>query len=72
MSADIDVSSFGSMQNVQTIFELLPSSVVHVRWNSRDRMPDTGLQVIKSIKWCSEHIALDITPQEKIEWCYVW
>jgi hypothetical protein len=40
--------------------------VEHVRWNSRDRIPDTGLQFIKSVNWCSEHIALDITPQEKI------
>jgi hypothetical protein len=30
-----------------------------------------GLQV-KSVNWCSEHIALNITPQEKIQWCYVW
>jgi hypothetical protein len=71
-SVDLDVGSFGSTQNVQTIFELLPCSVEeHVRWNSRDRIPDTSLQVIKSVNWCSEHIALDITPQEKIQWCYV-
>jgi hypothetical protein len=43
------------------IFELLPCSVEHVRWNSRDRIPDTGLQVIKSINSCSEHISLDLT-----------
>jgi hypothetical protein len=24
-----------------------------------------GLQVIKSVNWCLEHIALDITPQKK-------
>jgi hypothetical protein len=36
----------GSTENVQTIFELLPCSVEHVRWNSRDRIPDTGLQVM--------------------------
>jgi hypothetical protein len=64
----LDVGTLGSTENVQTIFELLPCSVEHVRWNSRDRIPDTGLQAIK----CSEHTALDITPQENIQWCYVW
>jgi hypothetical protein len=63
------MGSLGSTENVQTIFELLPCSVEHVRWNSRDRIPDTGLQLIKSVNWCSEHIALDITLQEKIQWC---
>jgi hypothetical protein len=66
---DLDVGSLYSTENVQTIFELLPCPVEHVRWNSRDRIPDTGLQVIKSVNWCSEHIALDIIPQERIEWC---
>jgi hypothetical protein len=47
-SVDLDVVSLGSTENVQTIFELLPCSVEHVRWNSRDRIPDTVLQVIKS------------------------
>jgi hypothetical protein len=61
----------GSTENVKTIFELLPCSVEHVRWNIRDGIPDTGLQVIKSVNWCSEHIALYITPQKKIQWCYV-
>jgi hypothetical protein len=42
------VGSLGSTENIQTIFELLPFSVEHVRWNSRDRIPDKGLQVIKS------------------------
>jgi hypothetical protein len=65
------VGSLGSTENVQTILELLPCSVEHVRWNSRDRIPDTGLQVIKSVNWCSEHIALDITPHEKIQWCII-
>jgi hypothetical protein len=27
---------------------------------------------MKSVNWCSEHIALDVNPQEKIQWCYVW
>jgi hypothetical protein len=31
-----------------------------------------GVKNIKSVNWCSEHIALDITPQEKMQWCYVW
>jgi hypothetical protein len=65
ISVVLDVCFLGSTENVQTIFELLPSSVEHVRWNSRDRIPDTGLQVIKSVNWCSKHIALDITTQEK-------
>jgi hypothetical protein len=47
---DLDMGSLGSTENVQTIFELLPCSVEHVRWNSRDRIPDTGLQVIKSVR----------------------
>jgi hypothetical protein len=47
-SVDLDVGSLGSTENVQTIFELLPCSVEHVRWNSRDRIPDMGLQVITS------------------------
>jgi hypothetical protein len=47
-SVDLDVGSLGSTENFQTIFELLPCSVEHVRWNSRDRISDTGLQVIKS------------------------
>jgi hypothetical protein len=42
-SVDLDVGSLGSTENVQTIFELLPCSVEHVSWNSRDRIPDTGL-----------------------------
>jgi hypothetical protein len=63
MSVNLDVGSLCSTENVQAIFELLPCSVEHVRWNSRDRIPDTGLQVIKSVNWCSEHTALDITPQ---------
>jgi hypothetical protein len=71
-SVELDVGSLGSTENVQTIFELLPYSVEHVRWNSRDRIPDTGLQVIKSVNWCSEHIASDITSQEQIQWCYIW
>jgi hypothetical protein len=61
---DLYVGSLGSTENAQTIFELSPCSVEHVSWNSRDRIPDTGLQ-------CSEHIAFDITPQENIQWCYV-
>jgi hypothetical protein len=71
-SIDLDMVSVGSTENVQTIFKLLPCSVEHVRWNSRDRIPDPGLQVIKFVNWWSEHIALDITPQKKIQWCYVW
>jgi hypothetical protein len=65
-SVDHDVDSLGSTENVQTIFELLPCSVEHVH------IPDMGLQVIKSVNWCSEHTVLDITPLEKIQWCYVW
>jgi hypothetical protein len=42
------VGSLGSTENVQTIFQLFACSVEHVRWNSRDGIPDTGLQVIKS------------------------
>jgi hypothetical protein len=30
---------------------------------------DTVLQVIKSVNWCSEQTAPDITPQEKIQPC---
>jgi hypothetical protein len=41
-SVDLDVGSLGSTENIQTIFE-------RIRWNSRDRIPDTGLQVIKSV-----------------------
>jgi hypothetical protein len=48
-SVDLDLSSFGSTEIIQTIFELLPCSVKHVRWNSRDRICDMGLQVIKSV-----------------------
>jgi hypothetical protein len=59
------VGSVGSTDNIQTIFELFPCFVEHIGWNSRDRIPDTGLQFIKSVNWCSEHTALDITPQEK-------
>jgi hypothetical protein len=71
-SVDLDVGSLGSTENIRTIFELLPCSVEHVRWNSRVRIPHTGLQVIKSVNWCSEPIALDITPHRKrIQWCYV-
>jgi hypothetical protein len=70
-SADLDVGSVGSTDNIQTTFELLSCSVEHIGWNSRDRFPDTGLQLINSVNWCSEHNALDITPQEKIQ-CYVW
>jgi hypothetical protein len=54
-----------STENVQTIFELLPCSVEHVRFNCRDHIPDTGLRVIKSVNWFSEHIALDITVSRK-------
>jgi hypothetical protein len=43
-SVDLDVGSLGSTENVQTIFELLPCYVEHVR------VPDTGLQVVKSVK----------------------
>jgi hypothetical protein len=50
-SVDLDVGYLGSMENDQTIFELLPCSVEHVHWNSRDRIPDMGLQVIKSVNW---------------------
>jgi hypothetical protein len=50
------VGSLGCTENVQTLFELLPCSVEHVRWNNRDRIPDTGLQVNKSVNWCSENI----------------
>jgi hypothetical protein len=67
------VDFFGSTENVQTILELLPCCVEHVRWYSPDPIPDTGLQVIKSVNWCSELNALDITPQEKnlVELCLV-
>jgi hypothetical protein len=47
-SVDLDVGSLGSTENVQTIFDLLPCSVDHVRWNIRGRIRDTGVQVIKS------------------------
>jgi hypothetical protein len=53
------MGSLGSTENIQTVFELLPFSVEHVRWNSRDRIPDTGLQVIKCVNWCLEYTALD-------------
>jgi hypothetical protein len=59
-SVDLDVGSVGSTDNIQTIFELLACSVEHIGWNT-----DTGLQFIKSVNSCSEHNALDITPQEK-------
>jgi hypothetical protein len=49
MLVDLDTRFLGSTENVQKIFELLPCFVGHVRWNSRDRIPDTGLQVIKSL-----------------------
>jgi hypothetical protein len=49
-SVDLDVGSLGSTENVQTIFELLPCSVEHVRWNSRDRIPDTGLAAKKNFQ----------------------
>jgi hypothetical protein len=62
-SVDLDVGSVGSMDNIQTIFALLPCSVEHIGWNNPDRIPDTGLQFIKSVNWWSEHNALDITPQ---------
>jgi hypothetical protein len=65
-SVHLDVGSLCSTENVQKLFELLPCSVEHVR------IPDTGFQVIKSVNWCSEHTALHITPQEKIQWCYAW
>jgi hypothetical protein len=45
-SVVLDVGSVGSTDNIQTIFELMPCSVGHIGWNSRDRIPDTGLQ------WC--------------------
>jgi hypothetical protein len=62
-SLDLDVGSLGSTDNVETIFELLPCSEGHVRWNIR-------IWVFSSSS--PEHIALDITPQEKIQWFYVW
>jgi hypothetical protein len=66
-SETLEVNSAGSMNNIQTIFLLLPCSVEHIGWNSRDRIPDTGLQFIKSVNWRSKHNALDIIPQEKIQ-----
>jgi hypothetical protein len=65
ISVDLNVGSVGSTDNIQTIFELLPCSVEHIGWNSRDHIPDTGIQFTKSVNWCSEHNALDITPQQK-------
>jgi hypothetical protein len=56
-SVDLDVGSVGSTDNVQ-----------HVCRDSGDRFPDTGLQVIKSVNWCSEHNPTG----KKIQWCYVW
>jgi hypothetical protein len=50
ISVDLDVVSFSSTENVQTIFELLPRSVEHVHWNSRDRIPDTG--IVPSLGTC--------------------
>jgi hypothetical protein len=47
-SVDLGVGYLGSTDSVQTIFELLSCSVEHVRWNSRDRIPDMGLQVKSS------------------------
>jgi hypothetical protein len=47
-SIDLDLGSLGSMENIQMIFELLPCSVEHVRWNRRDRIPDTGIQELTS------------------------
>ncbi|PNF35682.1 hypothetical protein B7P43_G17449 [Cryptotermes secundus] len=58
-SVNLDVGFLDSTENVQTIFELLPCSVQHVRWNNQECISDAGL--------CSERTALDITPQEKTE-----
>jgi hypothetical protein len=52
-SVDLAVGSLGSTEKVHMIFEILPCSMEHVRWNSRN--PNS----------CSESTALDITPQEK-------
>jgi hypothetical protein len=52
------VGSLRSTEKVQTIFELLPRSVEHVRWNSRDRIPDTRLQVIKSSVGRKKHFQI--------------
>jgi hypothetical protein len=60
ISVDVDVGSLGSTENVQTIFELLTCSAEHGHCNSRDRIPVTGLQVIKSVNWFSEHITRDM------------
>jgi hypothetical protein len=32
-SVDLNFGSLGSTENIQMIFELLPCSVEHVRWN---------------------------------------
>jgi hypothetical protein len=37
-SVDLDMGSLGRTENVQAIFELLPCSSEHVRWNSQDRI----------------------------------
>jgi hypothetical protein len=42
----------------------LPCSVKHVRWNSRDRICDMGLQVIKSVNW-----AFIATHHSATRWC---
>jgi hypothetical protein len=64
------VGSVGSTDNIQAIFELL-CSVEHIGWNSRDRIPDTGLQFIKSVNWCSEHNAHNPTGKNLVVSCLV-
>jgi hypothetical protein len=47
-SVDLDVGSLGSTENIQTIFELLPSYVEHARWNNRDHIPNLPDRVFRS------------------------
>jgi hypothetical protein len=53
-SVDLDVGSLGSTENVQTIFELLPWSVVHVRWNSSNIVWTFSVLPREPISWSTE------------------
>jgi hypothetical protein len=60
-----DVGSLGSTDNVRTIFD-------DVLWSMSAAIAEIAFRIRVFRSSSSEHIAVDITPQEKIQWCYVW
>jgi hypothetical protein len=62
---NFNVGSLCGMTNIQTIFDLVPRSLKHVRCYCSHRVPYAGLQVLKVVDLNLAYNVSNVTPQEK-------